>query len=376
MTNANPLPPFAVTARFFDGQSAGEKLVRAVADEVAGRLTIYDEERGQALETWPLDELRMIRDPGYGDGIVFFRNGHNEARLNVQSSVDAAAIEGVAPNLRKVEIVKGTVRKMLVWSAAAAGSVALILFVILPALADNLSGLVPIEREEAMGRQVVNQMERMLGSYQGSGYCTNEAGQAALQKMATRLTDQIDMEYELKLRVIRHPMVNAFAAPGGHVVVVSGLLEKADTPEEVAGILAHEIGHVVNRDPLRIMLRAAGSAGILSMLIGDFAGGTLALIVSEQLMQASFTREAEAAADVFAFETLSRAKLPTEDTAHFFEKLRDQYGDTEGAMEYLSSHPNLASRALAARSAETQTTGKFEPVLSAQEWQALKSICN
>ena len=143
----------------------------------------------------------------------------------------------------------------------------------------------------------------------------------------------------------------------------------------MAGVLAHELGHVVNRDPLRITLRTAGSAGILSMILGDFAGGAVVVLVTEQVMQASYTREAEAGADDFAFELLRRAELPTEDMARFFEKLRDQYGDTEGALEYLASHPNLAGRATAAREAETREEGDFTPVLTAREWEALRAIC-
>nr|WP_255569832.1 M48 family metallopeptidase [Actibacterium sp. 188UL27-1] len=205
-------------------------------------------------------------------------------------------------------------------------------------------------------------------------FCSTSEAEAAIAKMSDRLTDELDLPYPLKIRIMKTEMINAFAAPGGHIVFFSGLIDKADTPEEVAGVLAHEIAHVVARDPLRIALRAAGSAGILSMVLGDFAGGTLVLIMAEQVMQASYTREAEAQADEFALRLLKDAGLPAEAFAAFFDKLREEYGDTDGAMEYLSSHPNLASRAAAARAAETQPDA-FEPVLSETEWAALQSVC-
>ncbi|MBY6155255.1 M48 family metallopeptidase [Vannielia litorea] len=370
-----PLPTFAVAGRFFDGQSAGAKVVRAEAEQIKGRLLIYDEESGRLLDQWPLDSLRMIRDPGFGDGIVFFREGHDEARLNIASAEDAAALGAVAPNLRKVSVAKGTWRKVLLWSGGAVAALLLILFVILPTLADTLAGMIDPEQEERIGQTVVGQVERMLGSHNGSGFCSTPEGDAALAKMTERFTDHLDLPYELKVRVIRNPLVNAFAAPGGHVVIVSGLLDKADSPEEVAGVLAHEIGHVAARDPLRITLRTAGSAGIISMILGDFAGGALVILVSEQLMQASYTRDAEAGADEFAHELLRKAELPSEGMARFFEKLRDQYGDVDGAEEFLSSHPNLASRAIAAREAETRGDGTFVPVLDDAEWDALRAIC-
>lgn len=372
---SQPLSEVAVSARYFDGDSAGEIAVRAVGDAASGSLGIFAADDARMLAQWPLDELRVVRDAGFGDGIVFYRVGEGAARLNIRSEADAAALAAIAPNLRKTAVPRGTIGKVLGWTAGAVAALLLILFVILPTLADTLAGVINPQQEEAIGETVVGQMERMLGSYDGSGYCTGESGQAALEKMAARLTSGVDLPYPLKLRVIRHPMVNAFAAPGGHVVIVSGLLDKAETPEEVAGVLAHEIGHVHNRDPLRITLRTAGSAGILSMIIGDFAGGALALILAEQLMQASFTREAEAGADGFAFGALKDAGLPTEDTARFFEKLRARYGDAEGVAAYLASHPNLAGRARAARAAETRGDGAFEPVLGAADWRALRNIC-
>ncbi|SIO33456.1 M48 family metallopeptidase [Vannielia litorea] len=370
-----PLPAFAVAARYFDGQSAGARVVRGVAEQLKGRLQIIDEESGRLLAEWPLEDLRMIRDPGFGDGIVFFREGHDEARLNIASAQDAAALEAVAPNLRRVEVARGTWRKVLVWSGGAVAALLLLLFVILPTLSDRLAALIDPEQEEAIGLTVLGQVERMLGSHNGSGFCSTAAGDAALARMTERFTQHLDLAYPLKVKVIRNPMVNAFAAPGGHVVIVSGLLDKADTPEEVAGVLAHEIGHVANRDPLRLTLRTAGTAGIIAMVLGDFAGGAVVVLVSEQIMQASYTRDAEAGADAFAHELLGRAELPSADMARFFEKLRDRYGDVDGAMEYLASHPNLAGRAIAAREADTQTDGAFEPVLTDAEWDALKAIC-
>jgi predicted Zn-dependent protease len=170
--------------------------------------------------------------------------------------------------------------------------------------------------------------------------------------------------------------VNAFALPGGHVTLLRGLLETAESPEEVAAVLAHEIGHVAHRDPTRLALRSAGSVGVLGLLLGDFAGGLVVLYLSEWLIQASYSRDAEAAADLYAHQMLASAGLPAEPMARFFQRLHDEYGDAEGLLSHLASHPDLTGRAAAARDADTVAGTGFVPVLTAGEWADLRAICD
>jgi predicted Zn-dependent protease len=193
--------------------------------------------------------------------------------------------------------------------------------------------------------------------------------------MTARLADHIETDYEFKLRVFNHEMVNAFAVPGGHMVLFDGLLQASDTAEEVTGVLGHEMGHVVNRDPTRLALRSAGSAGIVGMVFGDFVGGAAAVIVAEQLVAANYAQDAESKADIFATETLTKAGLPTKPFAGFFLKLKEKYGDDEGLLSHIASHPALGDRADAAIAANVVPEDDFVPVLTETEWAALKAIC-
>ena len=143
----------------------------------------------------------------------------------------------------------------------------------------------------------------------------------------------------------------------------------------VAGVLAHEIGHVVNRDPTRLMLRSAGSAGILGMLLGDFSGGAAVLLVSEQLVTANYQQGAEEDADAFATSVLASAGLPSAPLGEFFRLVREKYGDVNGVLSHLVSHPDLEGRAQLAEQADI-TAGEFTPVLNDVEWQALRNICS
>jgi predicted Zn-dependent protease len=100
-------------------------------------------------------------------------------------------------------------------------------------------------------------------------------------------------------------MVNAFALPGGHIIVMRGLIEMAQTPEHLAAVLAHELGHVAQRDPILQALRAAGTAGLLSLVLGDATGGTVLALAGETLISAKNSRAVEARADDFALAQLA-----------------------------------------------------------------------
>jgi beta-barrel assembly-enhancing protease len=177
----------------------------------------------------------------------------------------------------------------------------------------------------------------------------------------------------LTVTVLDHGMVNAFALPGGQIVIFRGLIDEAQSAEELAAVVAHEIGHVAARDPTRIALRSAGSIGILGLLFGDFAGGTAVLFLTEQLIQADYTREAEAAADSYAHQLLLAADLPPAALASLFERL-DMQDPQLPMLQHFMSHPELGNRIEAARAA-TPAGREFAPLLSARQWADLQSVC-
>ncbi|MRU14707.1 M48 family metallopeptidase [Roseovarius sp. A21] len=370
-----------VTGSFFDGQHAGRHRVEVTLDEGAGVLIVTGPSLPEALH-WPLERLRALEDLARDYSLTLTLHAETKdesprdpARLTIREPSMTARIREVCPDLRRRDLHRGTWGKLLKRTGLAVAAVVLMLFVILPRMADTLATLIPVEREIAFGKSVIAQMERALGAADlGDLRCRGDAGQAALDRMVARLTEGQDLQYDLEVRVFDDEMVNAFAAPGGQVVVMRGLLEDANGPDAVAAVLAHEIGHVEARDATRIALRAAGSAGLLSMVLGDFTGGTIAVVLGERVMQASYTREAEAAADEFALGMLNAARVDSTGLAEFFDHIGELQGEMMQLPEYLSTHPASAGRAERARdNAESQ--GATSPVLSEADWQALKGIC-
>jgi len=374
------IPP-PCPGRFYDGRSAVAHEVHVVVNPQTKALEVS----GPSLDLarcWPLSDLRAVTGQARSDAQLVLtchaptqdESPRDLARLVITEMSLVDWLKNTQPDLHRSDLRKGTRRRVALTAGAAVTAVALLLFVILPAMANTLAGLIPVEREIALGKSVTAQMERLLGGAETAGFrCTDPAGHAALDAMAARLVADQSLPYDLSVEVFDHEMINAFAAPGGQVVLFRGLLESASDPDAVAAVLAHEIGHVVARDPTRVALRSVGSAGLLSLVLGDVTGGAFLVFLGEQLLNTSYSREAEVAADRYALEMLDTAQVSADGLAAFFASVAEMVG-TPMLPEALSSHPDLDGRAARARAFAAEQ-GPTTPALSNKDWRALQAIC-
>ena len=364
-----------VDARYFDGRLAQRRQVFVSLDAQNRRLIIHDHS-GAELDIWPLETLRRLHDDA-GIGLVL-RSGAvdpGEARLVLSNARAIAAIKAACPNLSKTTVAGRTWGKIAVWLGASATALALMIFGIVPALAGRLAVFIPPEREARVGSAVLRQIELILSKEEaGVWHCTNPKGQAALEHMVQALQHGQEFPYAIQVGVVDHKMINAFALPGGHIIVMRGLIEMSETPEQLAAVMAHELGHVAQRDPIVQALRAAGTAGLLSLVLGDATGGTVLALIGERLITAKNSRDVEARADDFALAQLAKAGVSPEALAEFFELLLQQMRDPDFDMGWISSHPPSVLRAAHARAA-VQTAQNYNKSLSSEEWQAIQQIC-
>jgi len=367
-------PQFSAYADFLDGESPVVHRVGINIDEGGPDPALVLALPGKPARRWPLAELRALRDQAGKDMLVLARQGNPLARLMVSDDEAMRILSARAPRLRHAPHAPGRGR-LLAWAAGAIASVALIILVLVPLMADQLAELLPADGERALGDTTFEQIRTVLSENPLApvAICEAPEGLAALAKMTDRLIPGTTLPSELNVHILDHDLINAFALPGGQVILFRGLIDAAESPEEVAAVLAHEIGHVVARDPARIALRTAGSVGVLGLLFGDFAGGAAVLFMTERLIQASYSREAENNADIFALDLLDQAGLPPAALASMFERFREAGGEAEGLIAHFSSHPALGDRI--ARAGElTQVSGA--PVLSVREWRALQNACS
>ncbi len=158
-----------------------------------------------------------------------------------------------------------------------------------------------------------------------------------------------DKRYEFTFHIADKSEVNAFALPGGHVIVNSGLILKADTPEEVLGVLAHEIAHVTRRHTVRQLIQTAGVYILVQALFGDMTG--LVAVAADQgafLASRKFSRGFERDADETGWSYLVASDTDPRGMAAFFRKLDKKKGGLakiEGALSFMSTHPAAEERA-------------------------------
>ncbi|GAA6210243.1 M48 family metallopeptidase [Cognatishimia sp. WU-CL00825] len=358
---------------YFDGETSAAQPARLRIEESQAALVI---EVGGRVILWPLKNIRRVPDQALGDNLVLALAGDPVARL----VTDEHRIAQRCPNLRRRNShVKRS--KILTWSVGALASVALIILVLVPKMADQLAEYIPPDGERALGETTLSQIRTALSDndlvpIRG---CANVDGFSALVKLQERLQKQSNITSQITVHVLDHKMINAFALPGGHIVFFKGLIEAAETPEELAAVFAHEMGHVVSRDPTRHALRSAGSIGVLGLLFGDFAGGALVLFLTERLIDAQYSQRAEIDADVFGMDMLENAEVDPGALGAMFQRLLDKHGEADGTLAHFITHPKLSERIAASqtRQAEVdQTDFVAQPLLSDDDWAALKNICS
>jgi Zn-dependent protease with chaperone function len=150
------------------------------------------------------------------------------------------------------------------------------------------------------------------------------------------------------------------------------LLAKAENPDEIAGVLAHELGHVSHRDNTRNMIYSGGTSFLIGLLFGDISGSGALIFASRSLVTASYSRDAEQGADNFSIDVMHRLGRPTKPMGDLIFRITGKQGDK--MLSFLSNHPLTEDRLKHLSDEDRPASGP--PLLSAVEWTALKAICN
>jgi beta-barrel assembly-enhancing protease len=227
--------------------------------------------------------------------------------------------------------------------------------------------IISIENEKKFGDMIAestfseaNGFERMQDLYVDS----------CVKVIHDRLMTGLDKSlYQYEFYVVRQNDPNAFAIPGGKIFIHTGLIEFCKSPEELAAVLAHEMGHVEKRHTINNIVKQLGIDVVISFITN---GGNSGLeSISGQMLSNFFSREDESEADDFALVLLDRSRIRPARLGEVFSRMKHEHGDLEGAFNLLSTHPELESRA--AKSQAYQTTPQFSEEAVAIDWQRLQN---
>ncbi|WP_428312265.1 M48 family metallopeptidase [Hydrocarboniphaga sp.] len=235
----------------------------------------------------------------------------------------------------------------------------LLLFLAARPLAGWIAGFVPLKQEQQLGEMVFRSQAAQLKMIEGT------AANAALEQIGARLTQ--GSRYTYRWHIARNAQLNAFAIPGGHIVVYSGLIEAADDATELAGVLAHEVEHVELRHSLKAMMQQAGLRLAIAAVIGDFG---IASEAAGRLSGLQFSRDSEREADTQGLQRLIASGIDPQGMLRLFAKLDTQ---TQGVAPpaWLNSHPATPQRITGLRQAIERSGARPAQPLSIA-WTAVK----
>lgn len=218
------------------------------------------------------------------------------------------------------------------------------------------------EKEQKLGESYLDLvlLNPMFGEFE------NPKVDSAVQVIGDRLEGGLeDSKYSYNFLVFESEMINAFTVPGGNILISSGLIAFSDTPEELAAVMAHEMGHVEKRHVISRLIKELGLEILSSgdpYVLGEVTG---------LLTSSTFDRRQEEAADLFAAQLLESASIEPRTLATFFRKLEEEIdNDLMEHFEIISTHPNFRSRIREALSYKPSEEFKAESL--ELDWDAIK----
>ena len=346
---------------YYDGRSSRRHLVTL---KFAGQLELNEPD--QPRVSWTYDDIRRADSPA---GVLRLSclTAPALARLEIRDAALAAELTTLCPRLDENRPGGRGAVAIVGWSLAAAASIIAMVWFGVPLAADRLTPLVPQSFERRLGEVADGQVKVMFGNKT----CHGAAGQAAFNKLVNTLREAAGLDTSVQSAVLSTPVANAFALPGGRVYLFDGLLAKAQDPDEIAGVLAHEFGHLRHRDGTRNLIYNGGTSFLIGLLFGDVTGSGAMIFASRTLVTASYSREAEQGADDFSVEIMHKLGRPTKPMGELLFRVTGK--QAEGGLSFLSNHPLTEDRLKHMTEASQPASGP--PLLTSEEWQSLKTIC-
>jgi Zn-dependent protease with chaperone function len=253
--------------------------------------------------------------------------------------------------------------------AGSALSVAALVFVAIPAASGPLARHTPPHLE----RQIGDNFEAQLAL--GFHPCGGDAGQEALGALGRRLGAVAGAPFEIRVRAVHAPMLNAFALPGGAIIVTDQLIDFARSPDELSAVIAHETAHVRQRHVMQAVWRSFGFGVLLDAMVGGGSGaGQQLVLLAGSVTNLRYGREAEADADRIGQDLLAEQGLSSQGMATFFQRLAvtSEGKEARETRELLSDHPDTLRRAEASRARAKPGAAAFTPA----EWRDIKASCH
>ena len=321
-------------ADYFDGQTSRAHPVEAAVE--AGHLRVLGEGFEFAV---PLDRVHVAPPAGQARGVVQLPEARELHSADRAALLELSRATASARPERWAHFLESRLRYALVALVASVLIVAAGLRWGVPVGAQLAAHTLPAGLEKRMGDEALSVMERL---HLSPSTLPASRQRQLEEQLEARCRTQGCPAYRLHFRASRAMGANAFALPGGHVVVTDALVGLARHDDEVIAVVAHELGHVEHRHSLRLALQSIGAGVLLVAITGDIGSfSDLAAGLPSLLLQTGYSRDMEREADAYALAWLNTACIPPRRFADILQRLDKGAPDS---VDLLSSHPGTASR--------------------------------
>jgi len=355
---------------YLDGQTAEKKEALVWIEQNGLRIDLG---KGGSLQ-WPYAEIRQNEALSRSRQIRLEKGGPLPEILLVPRTGFFAGLKQIFPKIPK-QFKERTYlsHRAAVPLAAALGALAVIVFLYLwgiPLLSTWVTAKVPVSWEANLGQSIIESLAP------ASRRCSDPGQEVFLREIVEALNAaRPEHPYKFRVLVGDEPVVNAFAAPGGTIVVFRGLLEKIQTTEELAGVLSHEMQHILHRHSTRMILGNVSLMLLLSVVMGDVNS---AMNVGKEgvgvLATLNYSRQYEDQADAEGMRQVLAAGIDPKGMISFFERIQKE-DRSSSIPAYFLTHPKPESRIRKLEAIAHEVPGAPARQLPAYYFKDAKAIC-
>ncbi len=365
----------AIEAVFFDGETARDRVV--TLRKVDNDLEFVGADT--PLTRWSIKGLHPIDPPTPGQPFRITHDSRPGTRLVLR---DQFFIDGLIAQNKHLRGGYGWrhIWHVLGWTVTGLAGAAAVGYVVLTILPGQVAGMLPDSWRNRAGDQVV---KSLVGD---AKRCQSRGGNEAVTAMVAALAEGKSDLPPVSVEIYDLPVLNAFATPGGRIILTRQLLSEAESPAEVTGVLAHEIGHVAYLHPESQLVRVAGLQILISTVTGG--GGTdYTANVAGLAALLRYSREAELQADAYARDIMEAGSIDPTGLKKFFEKIMklekfmipDSDDNSKKSLfdkigNIFSTHPGTEDRIK--NIVPLPVDKKPVVIMTEAQWMALKNICD
>lgn len=317
---------------------AGNKLVIGLKDEHGNQRNVF----------WFREKIVVEKMMGADCFLVY--EGYPRQTLTISSLDFATELDRWMKQAPAVSSGAKALSALGVILAFIIGIGILLYFWLIPYFAGKAAGSVPVSYEETLGD---NAYKALIGQY---------TVLPDKSKLATEFFQALNIpsKYKVRITVVKNQQLNAFALPGGNIIVYDKLINSMKHPEELAALLSHEFSHVELRHTTKTMFRSMGTYVMISLVFGDLTGvGAVVVENADNLKNLQYSRSLEKEADLHGLELLNERHISGNGFTELFNTLKSD-GATAPS-EWLSSHPDLDNRIKYIQSHEGYQAGSAIP---------------